>query len=548
MRLDGRGLQILTGSGLLMLAPLAWFQYRWIDELAAAGHARTRADVKAAVDRIAGELDRDITRVHTALISGPPVDTFAERIDRLPDPAESLPVARILKVADTPPWTAEIWDTTRKAFAPANAPEWWIERERRTGPIQSAPLAVVGPMRGRPRRLPPFPGSPPPFPDGPPIRPPFDDNDEPEPWILVEFDEAKFRSEYLPRLISRQFGAERLREFAVRIVPTAKPTETVFSMGETAWTAPDAEAPLLRGIIREMPPPPGRGGPRAPFHAEGLWRLQAAHVSGSLEAVAAATRNRNLLVSGVTLLLLAGAFLALANAARRSRELAELQIEFTAGVSHELRSPIAVIASAGDNLASGIIGDAARVREYGAIVRDEATRLNTMVEQVLRFSAIESGRLPLELDALSARGMLAAVEIEMRDMAAREGFSWKIEGSDADVRADANAIHVALRNLAENALKHAASGKWLRFSIQPAEKTVDIVVEDRGPGIPAEDLPRLFEPFCRGADSRRSQRRGSGLGLALVERIVRAHGGAVRAENRHEGGARFVVTLPAYNT
>ena len=548
MKLDGRGLQILTGAGLLMLAPLAWFQYRWIDELAAAGHARTRADVKAAVDRIAAELDRDITRVHVSLISGPPVETFAERIDRLPDPAESLPVARILKVVDDEPWTAEIWDPTRKAFAPANAPEWWIERERRTGPIQVAPLAVVGPLRGRPRRLPPFLDGPPPFPGGPPIRPPFEDNGAPEPWILVEFDEAKFRNEYLPRLISRHFGGERLREFAVRIVPAAKPAATIFSMGETAWTTPDAEAPLLRGIIRDMPPPPGRGAPRAPFNAEGLWRLQAAHVSGSLEAVAAATRNRNLLVSGVTLLLLAGAFLALANAARRSRELAQLQLEFTAGVSHELRSPIAVIASAGDNLASGIIVDAARIREYGAIVRDEATRLNTMVEQVLRFSAIESGRLPLELDAMSARGMLAAVEIELRDSVAREGFTWKIEGSDADVRADANAIHVALRNLAENALKHAAAGKWLRFSVQPAEKSVDIVVEDRGPGIPAEDLPRLFEPFYRGADSRRSQRRGSGLGLALVERIVRAHGGTVRAENRHEGGARFVVTLPAYNT
>lgn len=545
MKLDGRGLQILTGAGLLMLAPLAWFQYRWIDELAAAGQAQMRAEVKAAVDRIAAELDSDITRVHVALISGPPVDTFAERIDRLPDPTESLPVARILKVIDAPPWTAEIWDTTRKAFAPVNAPEWWIERDRRTGPIQSAPLAVVGPQRGRPRRLPPFPGGPPPFHDGPPMRPPFEEDGAPEPWILVEFDEAKFRNEYLPRLISRQFGSERLREFAVRIVPIAKPSETVFSMGETAWTTPDAEAPLLRGIVREFPGPPGRG---APFNAQGLWRLQAAHVSGSLETVAAATRNRNLLVSGVTLLLLAGAFLALANAARRSRELAQLQMEFTAGVSHELRSPIAVIASAGDNLASGIIGDAARVREYGAIVRDEATRLNTMVEQVLRFSAIESGRLPLELDALSARGMLAAVEIEMRDTAAREGFSWKIEGSDADVRADANAIHVALRNLAENALKHAASGKWLRFSVQPGDRTVDIVVEDRGPGIPAEDLPRLFEPFYRGADSRRSQRRGSGLGLALVERIVRAHGGTVRAENRHDGGARFVVTLPAYNT
>ena len=548
MRLDGRGLQILTGAGLLMLVPLAWLQYRWIDEVAAAGHARTRADVKAAVDRIASELDRDLTRVHMALISGPPVDSFPGRLARLPEPAESLTVARIFKVIDDEPWTAEIWDAERQAFVPANAPEWWINRDRRTGPIQPAPLAVVGPARGRPRRLPPFIDGPPP--GGPP---PFLSRAEnagaPEPWIIVEFDEAKFRNEYLPRLISRHFGAERLREFAVRIVAVAKPNETVFATGETSWTTPDAEAPLLRGIIREdSPPPPPGGRPRAPLNTAGLWRLQAAHVSGSLEAVAAATRNRNLLVSGITLVILAGAFLALADAARRSRELAQLQMEFTAGVSHELRSPIAVIASAGDNLASGIVTEAERVREYGGIVRDEATRLNTMVEQVLRFSATESGRLPLELDAMSARGMLAAVELELRDTASRAGVTWKIEGADAAVRADGNAIHVALRNLAENALKHAASGKWLRFSVQPFEKTVDIVVEDRGPGIPAEDLPRLFEPFYRGADSRRSQRRGSGLGLALVERIVRAHGGTVRAENRHEGGARFVITLPAYNT
>jgi signal transduction histidine kinase len=104
---------------------------------------------------------------------------------------------------------------------------------------------------------------------------------------------------------------------------------------------------------------------------------------------------------------------------------------------------------------------------------------------------------------------------------------------------DAAALHAALRNLVENALRHGG-GKWVGVR---AEKGV-FTVEDRGPGISPADLPHLFDAFYRGVDSRAQQRKGSGLGLALVDRIARAHGGTVKVSNKPDGGARFTLTIP----
>jgi signal transduction histidine kinase len=263
-----------------------------------------------------------------------------------------------------------------------------------------------------------------------------------------------------------------------------------------------------------------------------------------MDDVVGRTRRRNLIVSGVTLLFLALAIAAVSYALRRSQRLARLQLEFTAGVSHELRTPLAVIVSAGDNLAGGYVRDPLKVREYGALVRDEGTRLTGMVDQVLRFSEFEAERLPMEKRAVLVSDVMENVEREMRPVAERQGCEWESSYENATLSADGPALHVAVRNLVENALRHGG-GKWI--SVRGGKQGTEIVftVEDRGPGIAPADMPHLFDPFYRGVESRARQRKGSGLGLALVDRIARAHGGSVTASNKPDGGARFTVRIPS---
>jgi signal transduction histidine kinase len=102
-----------------------------------------------------------------------------------------------------------------------------------------------------------------------------------------------------------------------------------------------------------------------------------------------------------------------------------------------------------------------------------------------------------------------------------------------------------VQNLVANAIRHGGDGKWVGVRAGRDDGFVDITVEDRGPGIAAADLPHLFEPFYRG---RNAQTRGSGIGLAIVDRIARAHGGRVSVARRRERGAAFTLRLPVAET
>jgi signal transduction histidine kinase len=515
MRLSERQINILVGGAVLLLLPVAWLQYRWIGEVSEADQQRRTTELKAALERISVDSDRDAGRLHATLIGPPGGDDFRleDRIANYQAPEDAAPLLRIWRFRETDErWHAELWDTVTKTMKPVPAPEWWSGQPFRRGPIHAEPAAFLGPA--------------------------FEDASG---FIALELDERRVVEEYLPRLIRRHLGEGYLQDYSIRIVKASERTR-----GE-------ASAAVFRRIQRGSPPPgppqgwkkkKKKGGPPGlDALGDGIWRLEAQHQDGSLEAVVARTRTRNLALSFVTLLFLGMALAAIGYALRTSQRLARLQLEFTAGVSHELRTPLAVIVSAGDNLAGGYVKDPMKVREYGALVRDEGTRLTGMVDQVLRFSEFEAERIPMEKRALLVSDVMEQLEREMRPVAERQGCEWESAVENGAFSGDAAALHVAVRNLVENALRHGG-GKWI--SVRAAKEGAEVVfsVEDRGSGISPADLPHLFEPFYRGTDSRAQQRKGSGLGLALVDRIARAHGGSVRGVNKADGGARFTLTIP----
>jgi signal transduction histidine kinase len=201
------------------------------------------------------------------------------------------------------------------------------------------------------------------------------------------------------------------------------------------------------------------------------------------------------------------------------------------------------------NLADGIVTDPQQVRRYGGLIEKEGSRLTSLVAQVLDFAGIESGSRAYASEPVSLSGVLDDVVQDMRLVLEQSGLALKKDVAPGlpEVAGDAPALRRVFANLLANAVKFAASGRRVIVRAAPRAdgRSVELRVEDHGPGIPPEERERVFEPFYRGAAAQRNEMPGSGLGLSLVRRVIAAHGGRVRIEDASGGGTAVVVELPA---
>jgi two-component system phosphate regulon sensor histidine kinase PhoR len=222
--------------------------------------------------------------------------------------------------------------------------------------------------------------------------------------------------------------------------------------------------------------------------------------------------------------------------------------DFVANVSHELRTPLTAIRGYVEALLDGG-ADPAEVRRFLEIVGRHTLRMERLVRDLLRLARLDSGQEQFEhmssaVDTLFT-GVISdlATVIEER----RQTVEQRIAPDAATVNGDPAKLHDALRNLLENATNYAPEGSRIVMASERRNKRVLLIVGDSGPGIPEDDLPRIFERFYRVDKSRTRAGRdpgGTGLGLAIVKHIVELHGGSVTAANRREGGAVFTIDLP----
>lgn len=282
----------------------------------------------------------------------------------------------------------------------------------------------------------------------------------------------------------------------------------------------------------------------------GIWEVQIRHRAGSLEAAVDSVRRRNLLIGFGVLGLLGASIAMLTVSARRARRLAEQQMDFVAGVSHELRTPLAVIASAAYNLDKGVVKSPQQMQSYGALIRKEAGQLKTMVEQILEFAGVQSGRLHYDLQAISINSLLDEVISSTQPLLAEGDFQIECEiAADLPpVEGDRAALARAIQNLIGNAMKYSGESKWIGLTAQLSEKdggrSILITVADRGIGIPDGELAKIFEPFYRGSAARSAQIHGNGLGLSLIRNIITAHRGSIEVKSTEGSGSAFVISLP----
>ena len=287
----------------------------------------------------------------------------------------------------------------------------------------------------------------------------------------------------------------------------------------------------------------------------GPWALVLARREGSLDAAVASLRRRNLGVGLAVIALLGATSALLLLSARRAQSLARREMELIAGITHELRTPLASIASAADNLADGVVREPEQIRRYGGLIKGETHRLGALVAQVLDFAgSAATGRRARPVEPVDLGAIVDRVIEDHRFTIDEKGFSIDRRQSAQAARAlaEPDALRRALDNVIGNALKYGEAGRFIGIEIEPAPSGGDgrarvaVRVRDRGPGIARSDRRRVFEPFYRGPGAAGLHLHGTGLGLAVTKSVVESLGGTIEIEDGDAGrGATFVITLLA---
>lgn len=249
------------------------------------------------------------------------------------------------------------------------------------------------------------------------------------------------------------------------------------------------------------------------------------------------------------LVVIAAGLVATYRLVRRESEIARLKSDFVANVSHDLKTPLALIRMFAETLEMDRVPDERRRREYYGVLTRESERLSRLIDNVLDFSRIESGRQRYEITAGPVEPIVHEVVESFRHPLHQQGFTVDvaIEPDLPDVPLDGDAMKQALANLVDNAMKYSGDRRGIRVAARRDGGGVAVEVADDGIGIPVSERERIFEKFYRIGRSETQGRRGSGVGLALVKHIVEAHGGRVTVDGRPGEGTRFTLHLPGVN-
>lgn len=251
------------------------------------------------------------------------------------------------------------------------------------------------------------------------------------------------------------------------------------------------------------------------------------------------------LIGFIDLMLLAGLGLVWANV-RRELKLSRLKSDFVANVSHELKTPLALIRLYAETLELGRVPAEGRKGEYYRVINKESRRLTQLINNILDFSRIEAGRKEYRLVPSDVAAVVSDVVENYRFAIEKQGFALELELAEElpPLALDPEALSQALINLLNNAAKYSLEQKSIRVSVAREVDRVLVSVCDRGIGIPRSEHRRIFEKFYRVETSLVHTTKGSGLGLALVQHIAEAHGGHVEVRSAPGEGSTFTLSLP----
>jgi two-component system phosphate regulon sensor histidine kinase PhoR len=232
----------------------------------------------------------------------------------------------------------------------------------------------------------------------------------------------------------------------------------------------------------------------------------------------------------------------------RIRRLETVRRDFVSNLSHELRTPLASLRALAETLQEGALDDPPAARRFVDQIQVEVDALTQMANELLELSKIESGRFSLSLTPVAAGDLLNSAAQRMQVQTERAHLTLRVECANElpRVQGDSQRLEQVLVNLIHNAVKFTRPGGEVTLSAESIDDDVRFAVRDSGVGIPAEEVPRIFERFYRVDKSRSGG--GTGLGLSIAKHIVEAHQGKIWAESIEGQGSTFYFTIPGEKT
>lgn len=276
------------------------------------------------------------------------------------------------------------------------------------------------------------------------------------------------------------------------------------------------------------------------------WSLHATILESPTIAASDASLNRNLIVMGIAVVVLLGALFFIFINAQRERDLAQRQAGFLANITHELKTPLAVMQAAGENLADGRVTEGSRLKNYGDHIFNESVRLKKMIEKLLDAAKVDSGQVTTEQAPHFLHELAGEFYEANKKYIESQGFniSFRYDKNLPYVMVDADHIETILNNLVENAMKYSRDQKEIKISVTTNGNFVDLAVQDKGTGIPKQSLRYIFDKFYRVEDSLTAQTKGHGLGLSIVKNMVEMNGGKIDVKSQYGKGSTFTVKFP----
>jgi signal transduction histidine kinase len=285
----------------------------------------------------------------------------------------------------------------------------------------------------------------------------------------------------------------------------------------------------------------------APYeqHRE-IWGLRTSYGPQPIaEIVSASTRPQLALMIVLAVAMALGVFL-VAGAAAREVRVAELKSNFVASVSHDLKTPLALIQLFAETLELGRVRTPERAQEYYRIINGEAKKLTRLIENILDFSRMEAGLRPYRMEPADLSELVNKVLARMETQFSQANFTVtpKVEADLPRILADEGAAEQAIENLLANAMKYSGDAKHIEIEATRTDGHIVVSITDHGIGISRREQGRIFRKFYRVQRELGGGPQGTGLGLAIVDHTMRGHGGFVRVQSEPDQGSTFSLHFP----
>lgn len=340
-------------------------------------------------------------------------------------------------------------------------------------------------------------------------------------------DEDYFRNRVLPMAVDKALATFDSGELAPFVSVKDAKGRTVYTTGALHGREPEVEKPFSLVFTD--------------------WTVGLASRHATPAAMARRSFLLNICLStALAAVLLGGVFLTLRTSSR-AMKLSRMKNEFVSNVSHELRTPLASIRVFAELLRLGRVETPEKTREYGEYIETESRRLSQLINNILDFASIESGRKTYHFERCDVREVVCETLKTFGVRLRQSGFNIHLEGADIPLppaRIDAGAVAQSLSNLLDNAVKYSNGRTDVTVTLRRDGDWIVVAVTDQGIGIPRDEQRKIFDRFHRVSTGLVHDVKGSGLGLSIVRHIVDAHRGRVTVESRPGEGSTFSILLP----